>query len=375
MMTGLGTGRSVPARLLEVERAVFTSLRSPTGEGYRIIATSAGIRADEKREITRRAPSHGSLCDPSPGATGLASFALDGGRQCVFLCRNSEVEQTARGGCRIRTDVLVMDPEVYWQFHCDPLEVEAATLSKVGREPAETVPARLKPVTLQPADGRLAGPSRSAETWPINANLGRVAQVLSAVLGERRTLVVGAAMPREVLRWSLRATPAALRARLSLSVGLRFSLTRRFDLILADATPGEIERVLHDGAADVIRWGSPATPPSGPFEPWLRFVGQRWESGRAAEVAHLSAELTEDCSARALAQIARLCQDLERAQTADPALLRDLTRRHLRDAATSSVQRRLLAEFRRVVEVRRATLEERQRALAAQEEETTLGHA
>ena len=85
MTAGLRSGRSAGDGVVQVERAVFTSMRSPMGEGYRIVAASNGICADERREILRCAPSHGSLCDSSPGATGLASFGLDNGRRCIFL--------------------------------------------------------------------------------------------------------------------------------------------------------------------------------------------------------------------------------------------------------------------------------------------------
>src|SRR5690606_38204025 len=84
-----------------LDRAVFTSIRSPMGSGYQVVAASAGVSADEKREITQRAPSHGNLCDNTPDAEALAAFVLRSQRHCVFLSRHAGAEPSGRGGYRI----------------------------------------------------------------------------------------------------------------------------------------------------------------------------------------------------------------------------------------------------------------------------------
>ena len=47
---------------VEADQVVFTSAPSRMAQGYRIVAASRGVLPDEKAEILRRAPSHGSLC-------------------------------------------------------------------------------------------------------------------------------------------------------------------------------------------------------------------------------------------------------------------------------------------------------------------------
>ncbi len=365
---GAAVTASARARVMHAEQAVFTSIRSPMGEGYRIVAASRGISPDEKREIVPCAPSHGSLCDSSASATGLASFALSSGRRCIFLSRNGGAEHTGRGGCRVLTWVLVMEPEVFRRFRCDPFRVEAVALRETGGKLPETSPARMEPISLPAENDRWAAQSDQVGILPPKDDLEHVTHLLSAMLAQRRTLVVGAPAPRAILRVVLGATPAARRQWLSVSYGLKFSPARRYEFILADASPSEIERIVRDHEIDVVRWESLSPPASSPFRTWLRFVRQRWEAGRIGEVDRLSAELTEDCSPMLLERIANLCEDIERVPAADRSLLRELTRRHLDATPTADVQRRLLSEFRTATEARLVALEQaEQKALAAVE--------
>ena len=77
---------------LTCDQAIFTSIRTPMGEGYRIIAASRGLRPEEKQAITRSSPSHDSLCWPADKGTeetenryGAAFYPLPTGRFCVAL--------------------------------------------------------------------------------------------------------------------------------------------------------------------------------------------------------------------------------------------------------------------------------------------------
>jgi hypothetical protein len=388
MTDGRCGGPRAPSQVVSAERAVFTSLRTPTGEGYRIVAASGRIGADEKRQITRCAPSHGSMCDSSPGATALASFVLDGGQRCLFLSKNGEVEHTARGGHRVCTHVLLIDPAGYRQFNCDPFSVAAVALPEVGGEPEPSAARRLEPLALRvPLDayGRYAGPARESGAPPVAApardDSERLIALLAAILSEHAAvessgatrspagaatpaprgtgpslIVLKAPTPRDALGWVLAATPAAVREHLSLSYGLRFTPARRFNLVLTDAKPNELERMARDRDVSVIRWEATAAPADGPFEPWLHFVRRGWKSGRGDDVARVAAELSEGCTPQVLEQTVRLVEDTDRARTADAPRLRELVRHHLTDGPPAGVPERLLAEFRRVSDARQAAL-------------------
>ncbi|MFN2375777.1 MAG: hypothetical protein ABR538_04520, partial [Candidatus Binatia bacterium] len=110
---------SCAAAALPCDRAIFTSLPSPTGEGYRLVAWSGGVRPEERVELTRRAPSHGSLCSETAGSRALMQLRLQStGRVAWGLVRVSGAEHTRRGGGRVWTDF----------FLCAPAQAERAGL-------------------------------------------------------------------------------------------------------------------------------------------------------------------------------------------------------------------------------------------------------
>jgi hypothetical protein len=350
------------AGAVEVEHAIFTSIRSPVGQGYRLVAVSNGIAADEKREIVQRAPSHGSLCDPLPAATGLASCRLSSGRRGIFLSRNAGIEQTARGGCRVHTHVLVLEPGTFRCFKCDPLAVEAVARSAGDAGSGPVPPAHLEPLRL------LRETTETVDLEPgftTTADADRAACILSAVLAERRTLVIGVPTPRQVLGLVLGATPMAVRERLSLSYGLKFSPSRRFQLIFAEADRNEAELIVHDYEIDLFRWDSSPPRASSPFAAWLRFARRCWLSGRADEINGLAGQLARGWSAGALERITVLYTAIERLRTADLGLVDRLVREHAQTTSDTEAHARLLDRFRAVATARRADLEDAARESSA----------
>ncbi len=91
-----------------VDQAIFTSLPSSTGEGYRITAATSGVTAEERRELTRRSPSHESLIDEGEGVCGLLSLPLESGRVAVGVVRFAGREHTGRGGQRVHTHFAIL---------------------------------------------------------------------------------------------------------------------------------------------------------------------------------------------------------------------------------------------------------------------------
>lgn len=346
-------GPARPGPAAAAEQALFTSIPSPLGRGYRIVAASPGLTADERREIVRCAPAHGGLCDPHPDATGLASFTLPSGRRCLFLARHDGIEQTARGGYRVWTRVLVLAPADYLRFGADPLAVAAAV------PPPDPRPLRSPPPTLPPLPLAATAPpgSRPAHsTAPPPADVPRILRILAAALEQRPLLVTGAPQPAAVLRWTLDALPAAQRALLSVSCGLRCSPTRRFALILGEAQPGEIEALLLAAPRDVVPWSASPPRPGGPFAAWLRLAALSWEQGRADALRRLTDRLVQATPAAALARIAALALDLARVPEADAGLLDALGRQHAAERPDNEVHADLLDAFGKAVAARRAAL-------------------
>ena len=99
---------------LTCDQAIFTSVRTPMGEGYHIIGASRQLRADEKQAITRNSPSHEGLCPvvdaagaDTPEVVGASFYSLPSGRLCVALSCLAGAEHTGRGGQRVYTHSVV----------------------------------------------------------------------------------------------------------------------------------------------------------------------------------------------------------------------------------------------------------------------------
>jgi hypothetical protein len=365
--------RLAPAKTVQVEQAIFTSVHSPMERGYRIVAASSGLSADEKIEIVRCAPSHGNLCDPSPTAVGLASFELRSGRRCVFLSRNAGIEHTARGGYRVHTHVLVLDQPAFRRFYCHPLSVQAAALRAIGAEPQPAPPTRLRPFLLRAeTDENIR---QASDATPATMDVDRLIHILSAVLGERCILVVGTPTPQRILHWVLEATPLAIRQRLSLSYGLKFSPSRRFQLVFAEASDSETQRIIRDHSTERFDWEAAPTRTSSPFEAWLGFVRERWQSGRRNDIQCLAAQLTQESAPRTLEQIVTLHSDIGRLKQADTMLLDQLTKRYSRSTPVSETHARLLGEFREAAELRREMLTRAEQECSTEADPPPIGHA
>lgn len=338
------------------EQAIFTSIRSPSGRGYRIIAASPGISPDDKREIVQRAPSHQSICDASPHGCGLASFTMQSGRRCLFLAQNAGVEHSARGDYRVHTHVLIFEPAGYRRLHCDPLAIlSAARAALAGDWLNDQPPATLTHLTLD-----VHAPAKDSHTAmrsPATDDVDGLLAVLSHVLSGRRVLLQGPSDLLRLLAWIWSGLPAAVRDALSLSCGLRCSPGRNFPLILTGDSGSERRRSGIGADFAVVEWPAATRPEATEFDPWLSFVRRRWAAGQLVELDHISAELTAASTVTDLTRVARLCDDLAQLADADLACVDELTARHAGGQWREGAGARLYTEFCRAAVIRRQQLQ------------------
>jgi len=347
------------------EQAIFTSVRSPTGQGYRIIAASPGLRGDEKAEITRRAPSHASLCREGPGAFALMAFPLASGRYCVGLSYDGGPEPTSRGGCRVYTNVAVVDQQTYLRFDCNPVRLHAALRQAVGDSPQlspETrlpqltwaiVPTRLDLLYFVPRPqtnilGETVG--EAASISPIEAAL----HISLAMLRNERLLVRDVGDEYELLDKTVITLPMKLRRSLAVSIGLQHSPMRQLQLCFLSGASGDAQRGIRTGS---VRWfrGTQITPepPTG-YAAWISLLRRWLQAGRETEVERLTAAITNDASPAALARLAALAADLDELDDAGPSRLIELSSKYERYAPLSEAESGLLSRLRTTAEQRRA---------------------
>jgi len=291
------------------DQAVFTSARSPLGEGYRIVAASPGIAPDERTEITKRSPSHGSLCGNSSTAVGFSYHQLTSGRYCLAHSRYAGTEHTARGGQRVHTHIVVLDCESFRRFQYNCICVHRALADIICRSPTGKLPARLAPVTLPVTSPQATSASPRGSSPGSLSDLDLVCHILSVVLAEGQLIVVGADNPFQVLEWTLLALPLSLRRKLSVSVGLRYSAARPARLVFTDKRGRTAQRMI---AGRDIRWlevGSLPPQQPCPCEGWLELIRERWNKGRFSEIAQLTSKLSDEIQPGDLDRIALTCRE------------------------------------------------------------------
>lgn len=331
---------TAPTTTLAAEHAIFTSIRTPMGEGYRIVATSGGLAHDEKQEITQRSPSHDSLCEPGKSAEGLAAWKLRSGRICVAHSRHAGAEHTARGGMRVYTLIAVLELDTYRALDCDPALVARRVLAAVGREPLLKPPPRLERLDLGgPSD---AAPSASiadggGEAGGIATVMSALAQdargiaalmsVLAGVLrGERFAAVLPGATP-QTLGAVLSALPRCVREATSTTVGLKFATTRPVQAALLPRVSPEASRLIRGQNIPLLDASAPANAaaavagraaaqPTAAHVGWLGWVERQWRAGKAADVARVALQIVSDATPERLGRIVAMLDDLERLKAA-----------------------------------------------------------
>ena len=336
------------------DQAIFTSIRSPMGEGYRIVAACKGITADEKREILQYAPSHGSLCDPSPDAKALAFFPLSTGRRCLFLTRAAGLEHTGRGGYRVFTHMLVLEPAGMRAFGWNAFAL-AAAVPEYSDEQVQRPPSNLTPLEIETRTtvGRF-----DDHRQPRGDEIGKIQHIVSEILSERGMMVAGVEDANMLASCVVGALPMFARQRLSFCHGLKFSPARKFALLITDASPTELKKVERDSAATVHRWKDLRAADDSPYRAWLQFIADRWNRCREGQLREITAGLIGECEPAFLERIANLTLDLEKAPQADRATLRELERAHMNETAAIDVHRHLLDTFKRAIENRRYELDQ-----------------
>lgn len=350
--------------VLQVDRGIYASERSPMGVGYRMIATSVGITADEKREIVRCAPSQGSLCATTEDAAALASFPLSSGRQALLLSRHAGIEPTARGGYNVLTHVLVLSPEAFACFDYDPFAVADAARGELGDEVPSSSIRRLETLPLAvPADEPSGVLCKSVT--PHDAQ--QLVVALQALLQEQDTLLTGVALPEKVLRSIVHATPSVRRQGLSVSYGMKYTRARRFHFVVAEASSTEIKRVAGDGGVKLLAWETPGELSSHGYQVWLSFVQARCAQGRFDQVAELTRLLTEDASEAVLEQIVQIVQALEHTPEAEKSELEAYAGKYFGLIRPKAIPRNLLNEFEAAIKARHEAIEATEREAAERE--------
>ncbi len=301
-------------KTISCDQAIFTSVRSPTGEGYRIIAASKGLRPEERQTITRCSPSHDALCwaDADGDATqpdryAASFFPFPTQRLCVAYSCHAGAEHTGRGGLRVYTLCLVFDESEFSKCDFNPFVVVRAMI-----ETGATTPELRPPNVLPALDLPVSEAARM--TPPVNledafATPWRIA-VLQMLFDDRNLVVEVADRFPEATESLLLGIPGPLRSRVSFGAGLRFSIGRPHRLFLLSkdrhpANPGTAEHPI-----EVVEVAGPC-PHQLPSSAWFAFVGRYWQAGDLRGLAARTSREYDDASPQARERFAQLFNQID----------------------------------------------------------------
>ena len=305
---GYCAGRSFDDTVV-CDQAVFTSVRSPMGEGYRIVARSAGVTRQEAADITRRAPSHGNLCLDATDAFGFVAFASQSDRFCVMFSRFAGTEHTARGGQRVHTMAVLLSPDQFEHWNLNPVRV---LLSMARSNP--------KPVTPEgPGCDPVALPV-SADPFPRHcpASFAPLATGITAhLLSDRHCILAGVSQPLPALSLAVECIPRGLRRSASMLAGVTYAPARNVTIAMVEGDQRLIQRSIMGHDVDWIDPAHPQPPDDHPSSHWVALVRQWVASGRGDALRAIAQRAEPDASPTDLDRLADMLNDLDRAGQAD----------------------------------------------------------
>jgi hypothetical protein len=284
----------------DADHAVFTSLPSPTGEGYRLVAWSSGVKAEERAEITRRAPSHGSLCGEGASAGAVSILNLrSSGRTAFGFTRVSGAEHTRRGGGRVWTDFVVLD---------------AAEASRAGLRPADVRGALPRDRVARPGTAVLPRLQVSlAGGAPLTSGATGVAVTVAATLADRRPSVIAVGKDGAALLCkALGLLPAGMRGGIEACGGLRFSRAREVVATVVDTIDQDTVRSTRGQGVECVDATRVSTAATSDLAPWLRLMARWCDEGRTEEAARLSDGLRTGWRLAEILEVAALCEAIDR---------------------------------------------------------------
>ncbi len=314
------------------------------------MAWSAGLRPEERQELTRRAPSHDSLtaapakartgtrtlaaaagtsappvASPSAAAEdsphGIIQFHLQvSGRAGWGFTRVAGVEHTRRGGGRVWTDFLV----------CDAAEASAHGLHINEIRAALAAAPELK----QPLGGSplpRVGIARVGSGSPAARGaraISAAAATASLLLADQACVIAAGTDAPELLEDALRMIPASLRAGIDVCAGFRFSPSRGVKVTITDRIDQDTMRATRGQGVVCVDLEKQMPQATGPMVPWLTLMSRWWSEERGADATELADRLGAGWTAEEIVRVASLCEAIDRGEERPERLGELLVRRN-----------------------------------------------
>jgi hypothetical protein len=263
-----------------IDQAIFTSQATPTGDGYRLVATSSGVTPPEAHELALWGPSHDSLVDRGPSASSINFHQLVSGRYCVSKTTIAGGEYSRRGGLRVYTQSLLLSGEDFQRFANNPFALLRAASAQGKMQPYDAVPPSLEPI-------RLAGKTPPADYGLLNELLSApgldcLAALIDAALTARQLIIISSGQRQHLIAGLFNCLPIECRTPFSFMTGLKPSPARPFRIICQPEESSETRRLCRDRSVRVFRLLDPPPPLQ---TAWARYVKQILARGKSYALA------------------------------------------------------------------------------------------
>ncbi len=337
---------------LACEQAIFTSIRTPMGEGYRLVAAGRGLRPEERQSITRHSPSHDAMCVPPRDATeppvAASFYALPTGRLCVAYSCLAGAEHTGRGGQRVYTHNVIFDADRFADCGFNPFNVVRA-MAEAGLTVPALTPEPVLPVVELTVCCDAGILSRATVPQSLTSEFRR--PILQALFDGRSVIVDTTDDWLECAESLLLAIPGPARAKLSFGAGLRFSVGRRHSFQFLSDDKKVVKARTAGQAIEYIDTAE-EPPPPGPDSAWITFVDRHWARGDLARLMRRTSRAFEDVSPQGRERIAQLYNCIDEIPNAELNRVLALAEENVHGSASGAekeIRAELIAEAQTVL--------------------------
>jgi hypothetical protein len=333
---------------IRCDQAVFTCIRSPTSQGYRVIAASPGVRPNESAEVMKHAPSGDGLCEDSDDAVGVTYVRFKSGRHCVMHSQYAGKEPTGRGGRRTYTRVVFLDDSTYALFTNNPFSVVRAAATADALRVDVQREQKLPQLVLTA--------NRECDALPLvrstlSVGAGWLAFLVDRLLGKDNLVVRIVSAAIDVAEATLLALPWPARAGVAISAGVRFAPNRNNRLMTVTEEVDRTRQLLR-GQAVCLHDAVTSGPPAEPAHDWAKAIQILLEHDRGADVVTwTTVDFTRE-DTPSLSGIGRLVLDTYAAETVPSPEAIQLAAQHAPSRESSPLQGKLQRGMMRQVERR-----------------------
>ena len=270
---------------VNVEQAIFTSLRSQLLDGYQLAAVSPGLSTDEAQELSVWGPAHDSLVCHARRPLSINYHRLASGRFAVSRTHLAGNEYSGRGGGQVYSHILVLQEEVFAKFGYHPFRVlEAAEVAgRLGTwEGGEAALASFPmPGACSPSLGmEVARAKHNLSSWLL-------ARLVHITMLQRDVGVITDHNPHLQVAAMFDLLPLHRRQEMTFSTGLKPSSQRHFHLLVAHSDDDANNVQLQDRQRTWFDLRPDVADPVGRLDEWPEFIAALLEGGHIATLPRL----------------------------------------------------------------------------------------